>query len=152
MHVGYLSHISDCRTLRRVHTPSNEMVFSSSPVLYPTSSSPPAVSNKKKRRLFQPFPSELQAKKVKTLGGFLVESDDEDGDQNKAKEAENTQLSHEQGPALPTPPKDNSVSTITSTNAEAKRPEDVPSSPTLPPLPRPLLRKRQPTNITLQTA
>ncbi|KAK5045646.1 hypothetical protein LTR84_009015 [Exophiala bonariae] len=56
------------------------MTFSSSPVLYPASSSPQAAVPSKKRRLFQPFPSAPQPhlKRPKIVGGFLQDSDDED--------------------------------------------------------------------------
>lgn len=52
------------------------MTFSSSPVLYPPSSSPPVIL--KKRKLFQKFPIDHATKRPKTIGGFLDEEQDEE--------------------------------------------------------------------------
>ncbi|EXJ54241.1 hypothetical protein A1O7_09578 [Cladophialophora yegresii CBS 114405] len=123
------------------------MVFSSSPVLYPASSSPPAIPEKKKRRLFQPFPSAPQPKRPKVLGGFLVDSDDEAADQDKVEKTENPPSLLSKDPSLPTPPKDNTEIA----GMQATKPADQPASPTLPPLPRSLLRKRLLNNVTVQT-
>ncbi|KAJ9605584.1 Chromosome transmission fidelity protein 18 [Cladophialophora chaetospira] len=129
------------------------MTFSSSPVLYPVSSSPvPAVPSKKKRRLFQPFPTELQAKKPKTVGGFLVDSDDEEDGVDKTRELQHPQSSLEKEPALPTPPNEHTETATSKTHAEATRTAEIPSSPTLPPLPRPLLRRKQHYIITIETS
>lgn len=128
------------------------MTFSSSPVLYPASSSPPqAAANKKKRRLFQPFPSDLQTKKPKILGGFLVDSDgEEELNEASTKDLALPDLVVENDISLPTPPKD--VPDTANAAATLPMPLDAPSSPVLPPLPRPLLRKRQPNNVTIKTS
>lgn len=131
----------------RTDLASDEMSFSSSPVLYPPSSSPPALPNKKKRRLFQPFPAEAQAKKPKTVGRFLEESDEDDGDgANISKQAPTVK-----GPALPALPTNREE--IGQTNATVEQATaHTPSSPTLPPLRRTLLRKLLPKTLNVQTS
>ena len=128
------------------------MAFSSSPVLYPPSSSPPAVLLEKKRRLFQPFPSEQPQKRPKVVGGFLVDSDGEDDAEDKAaRDFRQPQL----------PPREELISTVlkkdatkaASTNASlAAATRDALSRPNLPPLPRPLLRRLRHDDINLQTS
>jgi chromosome transmission fidelity protein 18 len=57
-------------------TPTMVLPFSSSPVLYPASSSPAPPA--KKRRLFQTLDAVPEAKRTKVVGGFEADSDDED--------------------------------------------------------------------------
>ena len=130
------------------------MPFSSSPVHYPASSSPaPAIPNKKKRRLFQPFPGEPEPKKTKFLGGFLVDSDGEE-DEGTDSTVDRTKSVAEKEPFLPTPPAEclERETVPSGTVMRRTRVGDVPSSPTLPSLPRTFLRKKQSDNIILQSS
>ncbi|EHY60838.1 Chromosome transmission fidelity protein 18 [Exophiala dermatitidis] len=114
------------------------MPFSSSPVLYPASSSPPpALPIKKKRRLFQPFPVEPPVKKPRIVGGFLEDSDEEDSaDVNKLGDIGRDEASKE--PTLPTI-QEHIGETLRADNNGAQAQQ--PSESTLPPLSRTLLRK-----------
>ncbi|RMZ83321.1 hypothetical protein DV737_g1716, partial [Chaetothyriales sp. CBS 132003] len=86
------------------------MVFaSSSPVLYPQSSSPPQQPRPKKRKLFQPFVSDPTTKKTKLVGGFEVDIDETaDDDNDKANNADEVgpEQPGEQHRSLPSPPVD----------------------------------------------
>ena len=139
----------------RTRGAEDTMTFSSSPVIYPASSpAPQTLPNKKKRRLFQPFPSEPAPKKTKAVGGFLADSDgEEEGACNDGKD-EDDHTSDRKPCSLPTPPQDQPTTALAPAQiiSQPTKPDDLPSSPTLPPLPRTLLRKKQTGNITLQTS
>ncbi|KIW94939.1 uncharacterized protein Z519_04919 [Cladophialophora bantiana CBS 173.52] len=131
------------------------MVFSSSPIAYAPSSSPPVPPHKKKRRLFQPFPTEQQTKRTKMLGGFIVvddEDEDEDKAENKPQDVEELQRRIEKESALPPLREDVAELAYTDVIPGTATRHDVPSSPHLPPLPRPMLRKRQHRGVTIQTS
>ncbi|KIX97362.1 uncharacterized protein Z520_06814 [Fonsecaea multimorphosa CBS 102226] len=132
------------------------MMFSSSPVLYaPSSSPPPLPTNKKKRRLFQPFPVEQQSKRTKVVAGFEVD-DDEDEDENNAetrpKNVDQPVSRVDKGAAHPQSREDLVEPALMNSISETATSRHTPSSPHLPPLPRPLLRKRQQGGVTLQTS
>ncbi|KIW14206.1 hypothetical protein PV08_06987 [Exophiala spinifera] len=131
---------------------SDDMVFSLSPVLYPPSSSPapPVQPPAKKRRLFQPFPTELQRKRPKVVGGFFEDSDveedqNEDEDENVSIRTDPETVEHateQQPPGVPEVP-----------DSASDRAHHGPSStPSLPPLPRPLLRRLPPKTLNVRTA
>ncbi|KAH0829583.1 Chromosome transmission fidelity protein [Fonsecaea pedrosoi] len=130
---------------------SDTMVFSSSPIHYAPSSSPlPVPANKKKRRLFQPFPAEQQSKRTKMVGGFIAEDDEDEEEHNAENRPKDNDLllRTETAPVLP-PPKDLTSLGGTSGISQSLH---TSSSPDLPPLLRPLLRKRQHGGVTLQTS
>lgn len=128
---------------------SDPMPFSSSPVLYPPSSSPPMLPNGRKRKLFQSFPALRQPKKVKVVAGFLQEEDEEDEEEVVSKDRPSEAT--EQDLPLPLPILHDNLPTSegAKVNAGLVEPE-VPSSPGLPPLPRPLLRRLAPKTIQAQ--
>ena len=106
------------------------MPFSSSPVLYPNSSSPPQET--KKRRLFQTLPNEPPPKKTKIIAGFIEDIDDID------VESESRQL----------PP---------AVLAQPQEPADLDAagrdrSPGLPPPLRPLIRRLPGKSLNLETS
>ena len=83
----------------------DEMSFSSSPVLYPPSSSPPVPVATKKRKLFQRFPNDLQKKRPKIVGGFLEDSDAEEVQpENVRAQSKPPQVLFNTEPTLPPPP------------------------------------------------
>ncbi|KIX05203.1 uncharacterized protein Z518_06075 [Rhinocladiella mackenziei CBS 650.93] len=123
------------------------MPLSSSPILYPASSSPSAVTNTKKRRLFQPFPTLPHPKKAKIVGGFFDDSD-EDDDKGRDKPAD-VQRQQDPGPEAQTLATNPEKHDSANTNSEAV-PQKIPSSPILPPLPRPRLRRLPPKTVNVQ--
>ncbi|EXJ76906.1 hypothetical protein A1O3_10063 [Capronia epimyces CBS 606.96] len=130
------------------------MTFSSSPVLYPASSSPPPLpALKKKRRLFQSFPTAPEPKRARIVGGFLEDSEDEENpeDRDKTKRLDQLQAPPAREPTLPTIPEnlDNIVGTKNNTEQAHQQ---VPSSLRLPPLPRPLFRTHTPKTVNIHTA
>ncbi|KIW25955.1 uncharacterized protein PV07_09089 [Cladophialophora immunda] len=132
------------------------MVFSSSPIYYaPSSSPPPLPANKKKRRLFQPFPVEQQPKRTKMVGGFVVEDDENEDEHNAESRPNNVDQPvsrANKNSAVPPPLEELADLARTSGISETATSRHTPSSPRLPPLPRPLLRKRQHGRVTLQTS
>lgn len=131
-------------------SPAPDMTFSSSPVLYPASSSPQAAIPSKKRRLFQPFPSEPQPrlKRSKIVGGFLQDSDDEDAEDDVViADAISTAK-------LPADVQEENISTSNTAAATSSVPvEEVDlSQPTFLPVPRLLLRKLPAKTVNIQTA
>jgi len=134
---------------------SSDMTFSSSPVLYPASSSPPAAAPTKKRRLFQPFPSapQPQTKKAKIVGGFFDDSDGEDevnetliSQATSATAAPtNGQTTHLAQGDIPAPDEIQILSSIQGPQV------DIPSPPLLP-APRLLLRKLPAKTVSIQLA
>ncbi|OAP55848.1 hypothetical protein AYL99_10000 [Fonsecaea erecta] len=135
---------------------SDIMTFSSSPISYAPSSSPqPLPANKKKRRLFQPFPVEQQPKRSKTVGGFIVE-DDEDEDKHNPEpgpqNADQPVLLADRVPTLPSPREDLAEIPRVTCVSETPTSRNTPSSSYLPPLPRLLLRKRLRGGVDLQTS
>lgn len=132
---------------------SDGMPFSSSPVLYPPSSSPPAPAATKKRKLFRPWPTELQKKKPKIVGGFLEDSDAEDGEEEDLPaESRPPQLPLNGEPMLPPLPTGRSeilnTKKVGATDTQEQR---TPFGATLSPLPRPILRRLAPKTICVNT-
>lgn len=133
------------------HLSSDDMVFSSSPVLYPPSSSPPVQPPTKKRRLFQSFPTELQKKKPKVVGGFLEDSDaEEDQDVATRKDPEVVEPPSVEQPSLPTASTEKPAEIADAAIHHAC--EEPYTAPSLPPLPRPLLRRLPAKTLNLRTA
>ena len=131
---------------------SDEMPFSSSPVLYPASSSPPPPVKTKKRRLFQPFPTEPQFKKAKIVGGFLEDSDGEDeGNQDKLSQADRHPAIVDEELQLPQQAHDAEKNDVTVTNNESVQTQPQ-SSPKLPSIPRLPWRRLPPKTVTIQTS
>lgn len=132
-----------------------DMSFSSSPVLYPASSSPPAVVPSKKRRLFQPFPTTLQrqVKRPKIVGGFLQDSDDEDAEDDAvithaipAETLPTSTQTHEGGQEnVSRPDLAASYSSVLVDEVDLSQPAPLPA-------PRLLLRKLPAKTINIQTA
>ncbi|EXJ81828.1 hypothetical protein A1O1_07893 [Capronia coronata CBS 617.96] len=130
------------------------MPFSSSPVLYPASSSPPpATPLKKKRRLFQSFPTEHQPKRPRIVGGFLEDSGDEGSEEPREtlKDLGQLQTSAERESILPAIPEASDSTPDARHNTEQAQ-RQAPSSPTLPALPRPLFRRLAPKTISIHTS
>lgn len=117
------------------------MPFSSSPVLYPLSSSPPAIGQK--RKLFQTWRPEVP-KKRKMLGGFIVDEEDEE---------DLTLVAAKQQPSA------QAIVETASDSVAAGGPgldlEQVASrsrSPSLPPLTHPETQDRMRHSVTIQTS
>jgi chromosome transmission fidelity protein 18 len=117
------------------------MPFSSSPVLYPQSSSPPLIS--KKRKLFQSWKPEEQ-KKRRMLGGFII--DEEEEEDSVATDAKR-------------PPPVSVAANTASDSRIVKEPNlngdqvSVRSrSPSLPPLPHPYRQNQVRHSIPIQTS
>jgi chromosome transmission fidelity protein 18 len=111
-----------------VPTEAEGMLFSSSPVLYPQSSSPPAAGQK--RKLFQSWKPEEQ-KKRRMLGGFILDEDEEDEEDPivaNAKDPAQAYLSAEPEPERRVPKR--STAHVEEVVARSR-------SPSLPPLPQP---------------
>lgn len=126
---------------------SDGMTFSSSPVLFPASSSPPVPSLARKRKLFQPFPSTTQPKKQKLIGGFLADSDEErDEDDKRAKEVPFG--SARAAPEAILPPLEPETS-----RTRASVGKDVPPSANIPPpalVPRSFMRRLGSKTLSVQ--
>jgi chromosome transmission fidelity protein 18 len=123
-----------------------DMTFSSSPVLYPPSSSP-APAPVKKRRLFQTLTSDPPAKRPKVLGGFI--QDDEEADKTPAADKDSipfSQLAASIG-------KDDEVVATPDGGRESRPYTDLPLlSPPLPLVPRLLRRKLATKGLIVQTS
>ena len=123
-----------------------EMPFSSLPVLYPASSSPPAVT--KKRKLFRTFKPIQETKKPRLIGGF-VEDDDDDYDEEDNLEANGGQVE-------PTPPLSplntaDEDSEFTGPRNEVRPTPPTSRSPSLQPPAKPMLRKLPAKTLHLET-
>jgi chromosome transmission fidelity protein 18 len=115
------------------------MMFSSSPVLYPQSSSPPRIGQK--RKLFQSWKPE-PPKKKRTLGGFVFdEGDDEDPPVVGAGKLQIALPSTK--PVLRYPEEEESVLDYEQITARSR-------SPSLPPLPYPSRSNEIRQGITVQ--
>ena len=106
------------------------MPFSSSPVLYPLSSSPPPLL--KKRKLFQTLPVEPPPKRTKVVGGF-VEDIDDIVDEFESCPAPLASFAQSQGTRI--------------ANTETRE-----RSPSLPPAPRLLLGSLSGKSVNLETS
>ena len=129
--------------------PEPRMTFSSSPVLYPRSSSPAPVSAPtKKRKLFQTLKLDPAPKRPRVVAGFL-EDDEEDAsisDNKNPTEAGAAERDGREGAI------DGADQTGTSASKLATVEPPMPTSPTLPPVPRLLLRRLPAKNVDVQTA
>ena len=125
-----------------------DMTFSSSPVLYPASSSPVPVPTKK-RKLFQTLRSEPASKKTKVVGGFLEDIDEDAQNDDHYLEKTPTEL----GETLhPEQPPHKQVQPILNSTRPISLPRDGASNPTLPLVPRLLLRKLPAKSLDIQTS
>ncbi|KAK4946301.1 Chromosome transmission fidelity protein 18 [Elasticomyces elasticus] len=130
-----------------------EMPFSSSPVLYPPSSSPPVPAATKKRKLFQPFPTELQKKRPKIVGGFLEDSDaEEEQPENVRAQSRPPQVRLNDEQTLPPLPVSLTEVVTTKANGTADpKEQQAPFGTALPAFTRPLLRRLGPKTICVNT-
>ena len=124
-----------------------EMTLSSSPVLYPFSSSPPPALPKK-RRLFQTLDFKAAPKKPRIVGGFL-EDEDEQGRRDAVKQTckeDPTEFSEAQAPSKQQAAFPIGEKKVTTTK------ETQSTSPSLPPVPRLLLRRLPAKSVDAQTS
>jgi chromosome transmission fidelity protein 18 len=117
------------------------MTFSSSPVLYPASSSPQLPT--KKRRLFQTLEPPIPIKKPRVRGGF--EEDEEETEQSCTNYAAATTLSQATDLLHATLANPDKI-------FEVQPPPLDHASPSLPPLPRVFLRKLPAKSLDIQSS
>ena len=124
-----------------------EMTFSSSPVLYPASSSPAPVPPKK-RKLFQSLNTELASKKPRIIAGFLEDEEediqDHEGEPHASRGITDSDKSAE-------PAQEQVTTQPSGPEATTARPSQ-PTSPSLPPVPRLLLRRLPAKSVDVQTS
>lgn len=123
-----------------------EMTFSSSPVVYPLSSSPPPALPKK-RKLFQTLVAEPPTKRTRIVAGFL--EDDIPEDTTKSSDVLCPQQSvvgsdHAQKP--------NETHMRERLDMPRSANQQPPPGSSLPPIPRLLLRKLPPKSVDVQTS
>ncbi|KAK5304577.1 Chromosome transmission fidelity protein 18 [Exophiala xenobiotica] len=132
---------------------SLDMPFSSSPVLYPPSSSPPALPPTKKRKLFQPFPTELQIKKPRIIGGFFEDSDVEGEQEEDGSRARGVaKVPNTEEPSLPELPTKKVAEQSKAANPGFTERHEAATSFALPALPRPLFRRLPAKTVNVQTS
>ena len=134
----------------QVHNlPREKMPYSSSPVLYPQSSSPPVAGQK--RKLFQSFKT-LEPKKKKLFGGFIDAEGDKENEvgveetihppQKQFLQPQSVDREELEWPALATEHAGKSAGMASSGSR----------SPSLPPMPRPHTSRRVAQTISFQTS